>query len=285
MSAYHPEADGQTERTNQTIEAYIRMYCNFQQDDWADWLPLAEFAYNNSPSASTEITPFFANKGYHPNMGVDASKLVASSNAKHFAAKLDKVHQYLREVLTHVRDRMKKSADKGRLPHPEYKVGDEVFVLAKFIKTTRPTTKFSEKYYGPFKITAHPSRNAYTLRLNSSLKGVHPTFHVSQLEPHTPNPFPSRTQDPPEAEVIDKRKHYELDEVVDSKLDDRRTYCKILYLVCWTGWQDTGSALEWVLAEDMWETAKEAIAEFHARYPTKPGPWTPPTISEEPPTE
>ena len=60
-SGYHPEADGQTERTNQTLEQYIRIYCSYQQDDWEPLLPLAEFAYNNAPNASTGITPFFAN--------------------------------------------------------------------------------------------------------------------------------------------------------------------------------------------------------------------------------
>ena len=68
-SGYHPEGDGQTERTNQTLEQYIRVYCNYQQDNWFDLLPLAEFAYN-MPSATTGITLFYANKGYHPNITV-----------------------------------------------------------------------------------------------------------------------------------------------------------------------------------------------------------------------
>ena len=44
-SGYHPEGDGQTERTNQTLEQYIQVYCNYQQDNWDELLPLAEFAY------------------------------------------------------------------------------------------------------------------------------------------------------------------------------------------------------------------------------------------------
>ena len=64
-SGYHPEGDGQTERTNQNLEQYIQVYCNYQQDNWFDLLPLAEFAYNNMPSVTTGITPFYANKGYH----------------------------------------------------------------------------------------------------------------------------------------------------------------------------------------------------------------------------
>src|SRR3979490_2150574 len=51
-SGYHPKADRQTERVNQTLEQYLRVYCNYQQDNWPKLLPLAEFAYNNSPNAT-----------------------------------------------------------------------------------------------------------------------------------------------------------------------------------------------------------------------------------------
>src|SRR5882724_2291668 len=57
-SGYHPEGDGQMERMNETLEQYLRVYCNYQQDNWSELLPLAEFAYNNTPSATTGITPF-----------------------------------------------------------------------------------------------------------------------------------------------------------------------------------------------------------------------------------
>jgi len=65
-SGYHPKADGQTEQTNQMLEQYLRIYCNYQQSDWAQLLPLAEFMYNNTPSAATGVSLFFTNKGYHP---------------------------------------------------------------------------------------------------------------------------------------------------------------------------------------------------------------------------
>ena len=69
-SGYYPEGDGQTKHMNQTLEQYLRVYCNYQQDNWSELLPLMEFAYNNAPSATTSVSPFFANKGYHPNITV-----------------------------------------------------------------------------------------------------------------------------------------------------------------------------------------------------------------------
>jgi len=78
-SGYHSEGDGQTEHTNQTLEQYLCVYCNYQQDNWSKLLPLAEFAYNNAPSTTTSISPFFANKEYHLNITVHPERNIASS--------------------------------------------------------------------------------------------------------------------------------------------------------------------------------------------------------------
>ena len=65
-SSYHPQTDGQTEQTNQRLEQYLQCFINYQQDDWVDFLHMAEFAYKNSIHSSTGYSPFFANTGYHP---------------------------------------------------------------------------------------------------------------------------------------------------------------------------------------------------------------------------
>jgi transposase InsO family protein len=57
-TAFHPQTDGQTERQNQTMEQYLRAFSNYEQDNWVELLPLAEFAYNNSVHHSTQMTPF-----------------------------------------------------------------------------------------------------------------------------------------------------------------------------------------------------------------------------------
>src|SRR6266478_2769618 len=87
-SGYHPEGDGQTERVNQTLEQYLRIFCNYQQDNWSDLLPLAEFAYNNAPSATTRVSPFFANKGYHPNLAIHPERDLSSLRAQEYTVDL-----------------------------------------------------------------------------------------------------------------------------------------------------------------------------------------------------
>jgi len=58
-SGYHPEGDGQTKCMNQTLEQYLHVYCNYQQDNWSELLPFVEFAYHNAPSTTTGVSPFF----------------------------------------------------------------------------------------------------------------------------------------------------------------------------------------------------------------------------------
>jgi hypothetical protein len=134
-SGYHPQADGQTERVNQTLEQYLRTFCNFQQDNWSSLLPLAEFAYNNALNETTGVSPFFANKGYHPNLTVHPERDMASDeNLKLHIQAAQKCYQ--------------KAADNRRIPLPEFKIGQYVFVKARFFQTTRPLKKLAEKNFG-----------------------------------------------------------------------------------------------------------------------------------------
>src|SRR3979490_470369 len=110
-SGYHPEGDGQTECTNQTLEQYLRVYCNYQQDNWASLLPLAEFAYNNAPSATTGILPFFTNKDYHLNLTIHPERVLTSSRAQDFVVELDKLHQELFRAILNAQQLYQTSAD------------------------------------------------------------------------------------------------------------------------------------------------------------------------------
>src|ERR1700734_1848507 len=196
-SRYHPEGDGQTERTNQTLEQYLRIFCNYQQDNWYTLLPLAEFAYNNTPSATTGISLFFANKGYHPNLTVHPEPDLTSSHAKDLVVNLDEPHQELKSAIAEAQLRYQGPADAKRMQPPDFKVGEQAFVKAKFFQTTRPFHKLSEKFLGPFEILAKAGSHSFTLRLPDTIRGVHPVFHVSMLEPAIPNEIPNRVQSPP----------------------------------------------------------------------------------------
>src|SRR5882724_13390742 len=138
------------------------MYCNYQQDNWKGLLPLSEFAYNNAPSATTGISLFFANKGYHLNITVHPKHNLSSTRAKEFPVDLDELHQELRLQIAEAQKCYQGPADARRAPAPDFKVGDKVFVKAAHFRTTRPSKKLSEKNLGPFKIIAQVGHASFT---------------------------------------------------------------------------------------------------------------------------
>jgi len=99
-TAYHPKTNEKTEQVNQILEQYLRVYINYQQDDWVNLLPLAEFVYDNTLHSVTIVTPFFANKDFHPKLEVSLKSVV--SNAAHqVATDLKELHLYLCNQISH----------------------------------------------------------------------------------------------------------------------------------------------------------------------------------------
>ena len=72
--AFHPQTDRQIERVNQELEQYLRMFIDHRQEQWPEWLGIAEFAYNNKMYSSTWMLPFKANYGQDPRMGFEERK-------------------------------------------------------------------------------------------------------------------------------------------------------------------------------------------------------------------
>ena len=110
-------------------------------------------------------------------------------------------------------------ADARRSPAPGFKVSDQVYVKAKYFRSTRPSKKLSEKNLSPYPIIAQVGTLSFTIRLPDSMRAVHPVFHISQLKPAMPNTIPNRSQPPPPPVEVDGEPEYEITEILDSKLD------------------------------------------------------------------
>jgi hypothetical protein len=87
-SVFHPQTNGEIERVNQVLEQYLRCTINYQQDDWTSYLPLAEFAYNNTIHASIQQTPFYANYGCHSKLDLLYPSQIDNPAAENFATRL-----------------------------------------------------------------------------------------------------------------------------------------------------------------------------------------------------
>jgi hypothetical protein len=263
-SAFHPQTDGQSERVNQVLEQYLRCTTNYLQNDWVKLLPLAEFSYNNSVHASTQKTPFFVNYGFHPKFEVLKLKNSRNPAAENYASVLDLVQRELRLELVKAQENYKKQADKSRMPCPEFKIGDQVWLLRKNIKTSRPCEKLDYKRLGPFRITQQINPVAFRLQLPDSFK-CHNVFHASLLEPYHANEFPGRQVLPPPPVKVQGQDEYEVSEILDSKIRWKKVY----YLVHWAGYEINERT--WEPAENL-VNAQEKVLEFHQKHPEKPGP-------------
>jgi hypothetical protein len=205
-----------------------------------------------------------------PNITIHPERKLASQCACEFVVDLDELHAELRSQLSTTQKRYQGPADHRRTPAPDFKVGEQAFVKAKNICTTRLSKKLSEKSLGPFNIIARPGTHSVTLRLPDHLRAIHPVFHISQLEPATPNTIPNCTQPPPPLIEIDSVIEYEIAAILDSKIDNQWK-CRLLYFVRWAGYKGTDEEHSWLPATEL-EHAQELLSDFHAQYPRKPGP-------------
>src|SRR6266705_1486367 len=142
---YHPQTDGQMEHVNQEIEAYLRVFVNHHQDDWADWLPLAEFAYNNHIHSSTCQTPFELNTSQHPRMGTEPMCTSKVEAANVFSSRMMKMQEEAKAALEHAVDKMACYYDQNCKAAPKYQEGDRVWLSTQNYMTDHPTKKLDHK--------------------------------------------------------------------------------------------------------------------------------------------
>jgi hypothetical protein len=125
-----------------------------------------------------------------------------------------------------------------------------VFVKAKFFRITQPSKKLSEKFLGPFKILDKVGPQSFRLRLPDKFRSVHPTYHVSMLEPEQPSVIPDQTSTLPSPVEMNGKLKYKIDKIVDSKFD-KQFCCLLRYKVKWLGYKDDTDAFTWQAANEL----------------------------------
>ncbi|KAI3821409.1 hypothetical protein L1987_08976 [Smallanthus sonchifolius] len=183
-TAYHPQTDGQTERTIQTLEDMLRACIIDFGGSWDSHLPLAEFSYNNSYHTTIGMPPYEMLYGRRCRTPVcwgeiGQKELGSLEVVKETSERFDQIKARMKAA----QDRQKSYADKRRRPI-EFNVGDRVMLKVspwKGIIRFRKRGKLSPRFIGPFRIMARVGEVAYRLELPDELSGIHPTFHVSHL--------------------------------------------------------------------------------------------------------
>ena len=198
-TAYRPQTDGQTERTNKTLEEYLRSYIGNNMDDWDTLLMYAEIAHNNNVSVSTGYTPYFLNRGEEINLPITqiAQALNKEDNihnknetALQLVSSLQQHLSTAKQRIEQAQQKQKHYADQKRTDI-QYNIGDQVMLNAKDINMSffykDLTMKLRSKYLGPFTIIRKLSPLNYELQLPTPLKRLHPVFHISKLKKYDAN--------------------------------------------------------------------------------------------------
>jgi hypothetical protein len=305
-SAYHPQTDGQTERTIRTFQQILRVYVGPGHDNWCDCLPIAEGAYNSSVSSSTGVSPFTAVYGREPRTPTTAAlPATAPSDNDDYLTRLVSTHASVHANLEKAKAQQSAQADAHRRPLT-FAVGDRVRLSTENITLRdQPSKKFKDRYIGPFTVAQVISPVVYRLTLPPSHGRLHPVFHVSMLQPwHDDDEHPSRTQPerPPPAVPEYVYDGFLVDRLLDVKIGKDPRYPRsqaLLFLVSWAPPYDSEDKRTWepyrnvakldalreFLSSPTWSAfrAKPAYAAFRRKYPSKlPSlpEWLPPPAAE-----
>jgi hypothetical protein len=253
-TAFHPQTDGQTEKVNKVLEDYLRYYVNEHQNDWDNYLSLAEFAYNNSLHASTNNTPFRLNYNFDPLTPLSFlsephqtmrqqllhNTITKCPGATTFTNNLQNILENAKKFLQAAQQRQKAYADKHR-QNISFPVGSQVLLSTKNMKLkSSGSRKLLPRFVGPFTIKQQVNNVAYKLDLPKTLK-IHPVFHVSLLRHYHAN---ANCKAPPLPTVIDGELEYEVESIQDHKITSSPKHQQLWFLIRWKGYTEN---------DDTWE--------------------------------
>lgn len=273
-TAFHPRSDGQTERQNQTLEYFLRTYVNYEQDDWARWLSMAQHVYNNSKHSVTKTSPTEALMGFRGQVRInvesespqeatfdDGPESEPGHRAKKVKNAVERV-KAMQEQRKHLHSLLEKAAEmqahyfnRHRMDM-QFRIGDWVMLRTTNITPPSGKKKFDPKQIGPFQITDTWGSNAYKLSLPPRFRRMHNVFHVSLLEPFHDT---ARNPPPPEGILVDDEVEYEIEEIrmVRGSARNREYYVK------WKGYSE--DECTWEPHESVADTA---ALEIFLRNPT-----------------
>ena len=192
FTAYHPETDEQMKHLNAIMKHYLWAFVNYMQDNWAKWIPGAEFMTNNAPSAITLTSSFLVNSGQNSHLRFKPSEPLATDltaqwqiqllDIKNFTKKMKDLTEHLRVEMLIAQAVYEFSVNRFCCPCPYYFIEDEVWLNIKNLNTAHPAVKLNNHHVRLFKIKHIFEKNSLVIELKlSEFMKVHSVFHITLL--------------------------------------------------------------------------------------------------------
>lgn len=245
-TAFHPQTDGSTERVNAEVEVLLRQWANYEQDNWAEWLPVVQLALNGRNSSTTGVSPFLLSHGY-PLRTIDPlTEVIGHANPKspiqkgeEIVTKIKAITEWAQSEMANAQQDQEQQANRHRNVAPAYKVGDKVYLSLRNIRTNRSSKKLENR---SAKFTVVEIISPLSYRLDTP-PGIHNVFHVDLLRPAADDPLPSQVVDDPQppAISIDNEEYWLIDTILkerQKKLPGKGSRTRLEYLVKWQGYAD-----------------------------------------------
>jgi len=236
------------------------MFIDHRQEQWPEWLGMAEFAYNNKVHTGTKVLPFKTNSGQEPRMGFEMRKKGKHERAEKFAERMKNIQEEAKAALQKAQEEMKRYADRERGEMEEYRVGDLVLLSTKDLKyqmVGRRMDKFTERFVGPYKVKAIISSNTIELDLPSMVR-IHPVINVSRVRRYK-SQVEGQRKEAPQPVVIEGEEEWEVEKIMNK----RKVRGREKYLVRWKGC--TAEEDTWESRENL-KNAMELVEEFERNY-------------------
>jgi RNase H-like domain found in reverse transcriptase/Reverse transcriptase (RNA-dependent DNA polymerase)/Integrase zinc binding domain/Chromo (CHRromatin Organisation MOdifier) domain len=232
-TAFHPQTDGLSERTNQWVEQYLRLIAA-NQNEWSKWLPMATAVHNNSKNSTTGFAPSELLIGWEPPLATEQRPESKNQTAEEYLSNIRRN----RLMAIHALNKIAQRTD--TLPN-RWTPGQLAWLEGKNLPLAHGTAKLAPRRHGPFRVTEIVSPVAVRLELPPQWK-IHPVFHISLLTPYseTPSHGPNFTRPPPD--LIDGEEEYEVEQIRSHRTWGRSK--TLQYLIKWTGYPESDNTWE-----------------------------------------
>ena len=182
-TAYHPQANGKAERTNQELKQYLRKYANHQQDNWPELVPLAKYAYNTTKTQGTDFTLY--------QVVYCKTPTIHAAPGEPSQAAIEKIRKVAYENLLYSQVLLQEHRNKRRKLATELRPGDKAYVQKRGARKDQSSASLDDKYWGPFPVKQKVEQSSYKLELPPQTR-IHPVFNSNVFKRAATDPFPGQ---------------------------------------------------------------------------------------------